>query len=370
MSRSIPPNPDEFEISVIGPGRGECIVIHLGDNEWCVVDSCIPKGLTTSIAVDYLQGFKNGALDRIKLVVATHWHDDHIRGLASLLQSVPTAEFYCSAALKAGEFATLVGSAAASLSPRSGVDEFAAILGLISPPGTTIKIPRLLAQPKFAMENRLLFDHHSGTRSFPVKVWALSPSDATLTKAYEEIAESLPKVGQVPGSVISRSPNHNSVTLWIEAGPLKALLGADLEHTGSKAEGWSCILKVHDTFRAGHNATYFKVPHHGSKGADSPEVWERMLSKNPIAVVTPYSSAGLPREADLKRLQGRTSALYCTARGTGGAMSRDPVVEKMMRRQVVQRRVLEGPAGHIRVRWPLNSLANPTVENFQGAYKV
>jgi hypothetical protein len=35
------------------------------------------------------------------------------------------------------------------------------------------------------------------------------------------------------------------------------------------------------------------------------------------------------------------------------APARDAVVEKTMRQQLTERRVIEGQAGHVRVRWPL-----------------
>ncbi len=45
-----PPNPDEIEITVFGPGYGECIVIHAGSGKWFIVDSCLDMtGLPASI---------------------------------------------------------------------------------------------------------------------------------------------------------------------------------------------------------------------------------------------------------------------------------------------------------------------------------
>jgi len=53
------------------------------------------------------------------------------------------------------------------------------------------------------------------------------------------------------------------------------------------------------------------------------------------------------------------------------APARDAVVEKTMRQQLTERRVIEGQAGHVRVRWPLSAEgANPVVETFHGAYQV
>jgi hypothetical protein len=47
---------------IIGPGPGECIVLHLGDNEWCIVDSCLPHGSSEPAAVEYLKSLGNNTL--------------------------------------------------------------------------------------------------------------------------------------------------------------------------------------------------------------------------------------------------------------------------------------------------------------------
>lgn len=367
MSREKPPNPDEFEVSIIGPGRGECVVVHLGNNEWCVVDSCIPRGAREPAALEYLGGFHNEAIERIRLIVATHWHDDHIRGLASMLGQAPGAAFFCSAALESGIFFELVGTAAAGIQGRSGVDEFASILGLIEE-ASGAKAKRI-ATPKWAIENRKLRDFSEIGRPFRCSVTALSPSDGTMRLALQEIGQLLPKVGERQGRVASLSPNHTSVALWIQAGPVRALLGADLLHTGREGEGWMAVLASHQD---AERAVLFKVPHHGSVNADCPEVWSRMLIDNPIAVVTPFSGGKkLPQPSDLRRLSGRTTNLYCTAAGAGKPPSRDPLVEKTVRRVAADRHVVEGQPGHVRVRWQIRPGAPaPTIETFSGAYRV
>src|SRR5438067_455186 len=41
VPKTEPPDSSELELSVFGPGRGECLVVHLGAGEWMVVDSCL-----------------------------------------------------------------------------------------------------------------------------------------------------------------------------------------------------------------------------------------------------------------------------------------------------------------------------------------
>jgi hypothetical protein len=218
------------------------------------------------------------------------------------------------------------------------------------------------------MENRELLHLPQAGRCFPAKITALSPSDITKRLALEKIARSLPKPGDTQIRLVSRNENDASVALWIEAGPLRALLGADLEQTGHAGAGWTAVLSCHQGHRPDQLAAFLKVPHHGSKNADVPEVWARMLRDNPIAVLTPFTPAGLPQKSDLRRLAARTNHLYITALGTGRPPSRDPSVEKMMKQVVTERQVVAGRTGHVRVRWPIyRNGSTPTVETFNGA---
>lgn len=368
-SRQNPPDAHELEISVIGPGRGECIVVHLGDNDWCIVDSCLARTFNEPVAIEYLRSLNNHAQNRVKLIVATHWHDDHIRGLAQMLQAFPDAHFACSAALEADNFAVLVETAEESVEETSGVDEFRRIRDLLIERGKTTGTIRRLASPVLAIQNRCLLRLAAEERSFPAAVTAISPSDGTVKRAFADIADWLPKTGDPQRRIPNRAPNKTSVALWIEAASRRVLLGADLEHTNQQGEGWMAVIASHQDYRP---AGVFKVPHHGSPNADCPDVWSKMLGNNPISVVTPFTSGvGLPSEKDIRRLSARTNALFCTAHGPGPPPRRDSVVERAARYTTQKRHVLSGSPGHVRIRWSAHSeRTEPTVECFNGAYQV
>jgi Metallo-beta-lactamase superfamily len=362
-----PPNPDELEVSIIGPGKGECVVVHLGENEWAVVDSCIPRDSNAPAALTYLENLGYDAVRRVRLIVATHWHDDHIRGLARLLESMQDAAFFCSMALNTDNFAILVEQARAAVQSNSGVDEFAEIFDLLlKNRGAT---PSSLVTPKFAMENRKLLYLPGSSRPYPVVVTALSPSDGTVKKAFKDISRWLRKIGGPQTRIVNRSPNHTSVVLRIEIGSRQVLLGADLENTNTIGEGWIAVLVA---AHPGTEAGIFKVSHHGSENGDHPEIWTKLLVNNVVAVVTPFTGGvtRLPRSKDLQRIARRTDSLFCTSAGAGKPPSRDAVVDKTMNRVTVDRRVLEGKPGHVRVRWSLSQEADsPRIELFNGAYK-
>ena len=48
-----PPRDDEFELTLLGPGYGESIVMHIGEGAWVLVDSC--GRADAPAALDYLE---------------------------------------------------------------------------------------------------------------------------------------------------------------------------------------------------------------------------------------------------------------------------------------------------------------------------
>jgi glyoxylase-like metal-dependent hydrolase (beta-lactamase superfamily II) len=98
------PNPQEIEVSFFGPGFGESVVIHAGNDEWIVIDSCIDSDSGQPAALVYFNQIGVDPSKAVRLVLATHWHDDHIGGMAELIRQCATAEFACSAAVTRNEF--------------------------------------------------------------------------------------------------------------------------------------------------------------------------------------------------------------------------------------------------------------------------
>src|SRR4051812_4423421 len=107
---SAPPAPDELEVSVFGPGVGEGILVHLGGGDWIVVDSCVDRTVMPGepAALGYLQSLRVDPAQAIRLVVVTHWHDDHIGGIGRVFEKASSAKLACSAALTSSEFLTLM----------------------------------------------------------------------------------------------------------------------------------------------------------------------------------------------------------------------------------------------------------------------
>jgi beta-lactamase superfamily II metal-dependent hydrolase len=368
MTLATPPKYDEFEVSVFGPGLGECILVHMGYNEWCMIDSCVARGRSLPAAVEYLNDLGQAALDGVLLVLATHWHDDHIGGIATSLRAFPNAQFACSTALGKPQFLTLVQLQRKSLQGDSGVDEFGEVIEILRE-RKLLGVCPARATTVWAVQDRRLLHRDQSGRAFPATVTALSPSDVAVQLALNKIANLVPQPNQPQSRITNRPPNEASVVLLIEVGDRRALFGADLEHSGREGEGWLAILNSSQTPRV--PAKVYKIPHHGSLNADLPEVWEKLLDPDPIAILTPFTSGrGLPQPRDLLRLQGRTSNLYCTAEPRAKLPKHDDkVVEKKLKDR--KRIAIDGKLGHMRLRWSAtDATAVPQVELFNGAYKV
>ena len=107
LSELTGPRPDEIEVSLLGPGYGESVVVHMGGGEWMVVDSCTGRDGKPA-ALDYLDRIGVDPRSGVKMIVATHWHDDHTRGMARMVEKCLSARFCCAAALRDKELLAVV----------------------------------------------------------------------------------------------------------------------------------------------------------------------------------------------------------------------------------------------------------------------
>jgi glyoxylase-like metal-dependent hydrolase (beta-lactamase superfamily II) len=102
------PPEDELEINIFGPGYGECCLIHFGGGGWIVIDSCVNTDDDRPAALTYLDRIGVNSAEHVRLIIVSHWHDDHIRGLSSLLKACTAARFCASSALNSAEFVAVL----------------------------------------------------------------------------------------------------------------------------------------------------------------------------------------------------------------------------------------------------------------------
>lgn len=155
--RRLRPAPDEVEISLFGPGYGECVLIHPGDGYWIVVDSCIDPISFKPAALEYFDTIGVDTSADVKQIIATHWHDDHVRGLGNVFKACKSAKFVCSAAINNEEFSEIVmlyGHKIMTDSP-SGVDEFRDVLEEMALRASESGTKRVT--PQFAVSDKCLW---------------------------------------------------------------------------------------------------------------------------------------------------------------------------------------------------------------------
>ena len=365
------PAGDELEVSVFGPGVGECIVLHLGHGDWMVVDSCLNPKTRAPAALEYLDDLGVDVGTALKLLVLTHWHDDHVRGAAKILQRAKEARIVCSAKDHGQAFFEALATAQAARLPDTGFNEFAEILHVLHDRRLPGQRPESVG-PVWAAEGKTLLQRHVGADgTHHRKVVALSPSDGTATLGMHELRQFLPQTAAPERRAVRLTPNARSIVVFAEAGTRAVLLGADLENTTDPATGWNAIVR--SRVRPVAQSEIFKVPHHGSAGADNEQAWQEMLTNEPVACVTPFSRGRLPLPTtkDLRRLAQRTCRVFCTRPARGPKSRRKPAaVERTAREVVKRRRSMEGPLGHIRVRGSLADRSRLRVDLFGPAFKA
>jgi hypothetical protein len=289
-----PPAPDEAELSAFGPGYGECILVHLGLGEWMMVDSCVRRG--NQPALEYLRSMGVDLSRSVRLVVATHWHDDHVRGISTAVDECTGAKFVSSAALKVDEVVAGFGQQQPGRFGKvtSGVDELATVLKHLERAGDRDRL-------RFAIANEVMYRR---TGDVPCHVEALAPGHPAMQRAYDQLARELKAAmdNVTPRRVSKPERNDAAVVLWIEVANATILLGADLQETDEVETGWTAVIGCRPDPQ--RRSEVFKVPHHGSPNAYQPLVWRTLLIDEPEAVICPHhrGSTELPSEQDLELL--------------------------------------------------------------------
>jgi hypothetical protein len=355
-----PPSADELEVSVFGPGFGESLAVHLGEGRWMVVDSCIDRATGKPAPTQYLESIGVDCGEDVAVVVATHWHDDHARGLADVVAQCENAMFAYGTALQAREFLTLVGAEAGTFRMTSGVREFARILDILA--------ERKESGVDLARLKRVLSEGTLVYRSPTVKVTALSPSSEAVTLAMRAFASQLPEPTRPQTRVAAPSPNHASVALWVEGPSGVALLGADLEAADSDDLGWGAVLALDDRIPA----SLVKVPHHGGESGHDQRMWERLVTALPQAVLTPWELAGrrLPTEEDVRRICRLAPEAAIAGRATSRPDRLEPAAERTLKGVAKSRHVIGDSIGHIRARCASSDDARWQVELVRNAARL
>lgn len=260
-----------FRVSLIGTGGGygESVVVQLGMNNWMVVDSCIDPVTKESLPLEYLKSLGVHIETEVKLIVCSHWHNDHILGIDKLLEECKSATFAFAVASDKNKFLEFIGLDSRNdklLSHTSSTDIMSKCLSIVN----QRKIP-----VKTILQDRVLYSRSD--EGVDIRVTALSPSDAVISDFGTEISELMRSY--VPCSnrkIIVRSPNEKCVVLQVSVNEYTAILGGDLETSTDNKRGWLCILDNCNCISK-NKASLYKIPHHGSENAYEKRVWDEMF---------------------------------------------------------------------------------------------
>jgi len=366
------PRDDELEVSVFGPGYGESLLIHAGNGRWIAVDSCIDNASRRPRALRYLEELGLDPQTAIHIVIASHWHDDHVRGMHELLKAASSAYFTCSPALTGVEFLALADLYArqSNRTPR-GPQELYRCLTETASRGKSSGRQIL----KLAMADRLLWvpDVKGDSPQISARLTALSPSDEMSRRSLEFMARAFAAVkrGAKEDRLIESSPNDVAVALRLDVQGRSLLLGSDLEEEGNPLVGWSAVLD--GVAARERKSTTFKVAHHGSRSGHHDAVWRDLLEHDALSLLTPFrwGRHRIPTPDDCVRILALTKRAFISAhprRTEKPARRTVRKAEELINRTARNRRQAVGPVGHIRWRAPIfDPKSEGSVDLFDGA---
>lgn len=328
------PNADELEISLFGPGFGEALAIHVGSGEWILIDSCLlPDGRPASLA--YLESL-NVPPEKVRVLVASHWHDDHVGGLSQLVRRYGGAEFFVPNYFSAKEGSEYVAAYSGATAPQSrGTHELYESISVSTPVPTGSRVV-------------IYSGEHAG---ISVSAHALSPVPAAWGQAMAHLMGQLPQPAQQIKHAAQPKTNIASIVVHVALGQDALLLGSDLEKHGSL--GWQAVVASSFAKRLA-KASFYKVAHHGSKTAHLDEIWSELLTSRPLVALTPFmhGCVSLPADDDVKRIKALAGSVHCTSLGsTKPQMSSQSA--QLLKGISKNLKVLNRRMGHWRFRRPL-----------------
>jgi len=305
-----PPQADQLEVTLIGPGYGECAVVHIGNGEWIVMDSCVNVHTGRAMALEYFETL-GVPLSSVRMVLLSHWHDDHIRGITEILERCSAATIACPAAIGENQVREFIRAQALLRSQRttSGADEIAAALSVIKARAKTNQVQFAQGTARLLMVPR--------DTPWNCEVWSLSPSAAEYARFISSLGRLMPKSGGTMQRLPAPQPNDLAVAAWLRVhnpggSEINLLFGSDLEEDGNPATGWSAV--VSSSTRPTGMASVFKVAHHGSITGHHDGVWSTMLRVAPWAILTPFQTGQmLPTKSDLRRIYGMAPQSYVSS---------------------------------------------------------
>lgn len=297
-----PPASDTIEVTVLGPGYGESIVLHLPGFGWGVIDSCVFE--SSSLPLHYLKAFH---VSDLSFVFLSHPHQDHFKGLDEVIDSSQSLEMV-------GRYN---GNSITELKKywiRRDVADATQVSDSLSKVFNSMNRAASKGVRYLKLSESVTLERKGQGQSgqYSTKLVALSPSGMSEESYADALRRCLPRVGKRMKTL--RDSDHNLIAsaIWVEVNNVRLLLGSDVEKGTSRQTGWKGIissptcpdLKI-DTI---------KVPHHGSSSAHHQEAWNKHKDGNPVSMITPFlkGSKVLPGQSDVVRIKNHSGHVGIT----------------------------------------------------------
>jgi beta-lactamase superfamily II metal-dependent hydrolase len=359
------PQNEELEITLIGSGGGygESVVIHVGNNEWMIIDSCKGPDSPEPLPLGYLKSIGVNAATQVKRILCTHWDDDHIQGMSQIVGQCSSAQFIISKVTDIQKFLKLVALDYQKLEKGGSISatkEFVESLDTIRKRGTK---PAVI----YAIQDRNLWTYTGST--FKTEVFSLSPSDESVNQFDIEVSNLITEFG-VPQKRLVVNQNKRAVVLFVKFGDHRIMLGSDLEVTASPQMGWLGIINLSQIFDK--PASYFKIPHHGSENGYHDKIWNVLLTNKPIGTLTPWNrNKKLPQPDMVLKYKALTRKMFISSPPvfTAKPKRRDPDIEKLLRTFDYDVREVKYIQGIIRARIKMTE-TEWTVDLFDAAIEL
>ena len=305
------PLEEEIEVSLLGTGGGygESVVLKINNNDWAIIDSCVDPTTEKPLAISYLEKIGVNLVSDVKIVICTHWHNDHVRGLSKILKTCHNALFCMPSVHDTKKFLKLVNLDYSKIEKGSisSFNEFKDCIDIIN--SRREKRIKRLKSDLVVYSDEMLIDEDN---IIEVELFSLSPSEAVIAHFDKEISTLFSELNMSKKLVTEKSPNHKSAVIYFRYGEFSALLGADLEISNKNDEGWNDIYN--NSVVVKNKSIIYKIPHHGSSNGYNKEIYEKLVDPKAIKKLSPWNSGRkLPKTEMLKKYSEHGDDLYITS---------------------------------------------------------
>ena len=267
-----------------GTRNGESCVIHLEDGDVGIIDS-FNNSRGEPIGVQYLK-VNEIAPSRVKFILITHLHKDHIEGITRLSDYCPDADIIMSAINALKSFSILV-----SMSNHDNLN----LVGM--------KKIRFLYK-HFKSKGRYIVGAKEGTciyKSSNIEITSLYPNKRAIDKydkVFQELVHDALKESKKQNRInkklvkprsINNSFNAQCVVLSLVSSELNIFYGGDLEYEKDQAFGLGYVFNKLKPTEVKFDV--IKAPHHGSKTSYNKADWTTLLKPLNFIKMTSWASS-------------------------------------------------------------------------------